>query len=169
MDVPLAVCALKSPHEEPVVRIYATKPCISSQISAGSTSDIGIAGQSVDLFAFAEFRTSGSFPYPMRYALFFSSGEEGKYESDAKYKGSHPVPGLPNVTFVGRSGRDPMYRGCCLLTTEESKEFINQSNCQISISKGIDPALFVCIAAIIDEVAMWRQPSKDVISRRRYV
>lgn len=168
-DVPLAVCALKSPHEEPVVRIYATKPCIGTQISAGSSSDIGIVGPSVDLFAFAEFRTLGSFPYPMRYALYFSSGEEGKYESDPKYKGSHPVPGLPNVTFVGRPGRDPIYRGCCLLTTEESKEYINQSNCQISISKGIDPALFVCIAAIIDEVAMWRQPSKDNISRRRYV
>ena len=167
--VPLAVCALKSPHKEPVVRIYATKPCIRSQISAGSSSDIGIVGPSVDLFAFAEFRTEGSFPYPMRYALYFSSGEEGKYEPDPKYKGSHPVPGLPNVTFVGRPGRDPTYRGCCLLTTKESKEYINQSNCQISISKGIDSALFVCIAAIIDEVAMWRQPSNDNISRRQCV
>lgn len=166
--VPLAVCALKSPRE-PVVRIYATKPCIGGQVPAASSSDIGVVGPSVDLYAFAEFRAEGSFPYPMRYSIFFSTGEEGKYEKDPKYKGSHPVPGSPNVTFVGRLGRDPVFKGCCLLTTEDSKEYIDQSNCQITVSKGIDPALFVCIAAIIDEVAMWRQPSEENRGRRLYV
>lgn len=167
--VPLAVCALKSPYEEPVVRIYATKPCIGSQISAASSSDIGIAGPSVDLYAFAEFRAEGSFPFPVRYSVYLSAGEEGTYEKEPKYKGSHPTPGSPNVTFVGRPGKESVYRGCCLLTVGGSEECANQSRCQISMSKGIDPAIFVCLVAIIDEVAMWRQPPKKFSRRRQYV
>jgi hypothetical protein len=166
--IPLTVCALKSPHEPPVVRIYATKPCIKGQISAGSSDFIAIAGPNVDLYAFAEIRTEGSFPYPVRYNVYLSAGQAGMYEKDPKYKGSHPVPGSSDITFVGRWGKELTYRGCCLLTVD-SEEDANESYFQLSLSKGIDPALFICLAAIIDEVAMWRKPPQKNNGRRRYV
>ena len=167
--IPLAVCALKSPHEPPVVRIYATKPCIEGQISAGSSSFIAIAGPNVDLYAFAEMRTEGSFPYPaVRYTVYLSAGQEGKFEKDPKYRGSHPVPGSSTITFVGRSGKELIYRGCCLLTVDPEED-VNESFFHLSLSKGIDPALFLCLAAIIDEVAMWRKPPQKNNERRRYV
>ena len=165
---PFAVCALKSPHEPPVVRIYATKPCIKGQISAGSSDFIAIAGPNVDLYAFAEIRTEGSFPYPVRYNVYLSAGQAGMYEKGPKYKGSHPVPGSSDITFVGRWCKELTYRGCCLLTVD-SEEDANETYFHLSLSKGIDPALFICLAAIIDEVAMWRKPPQKNNGRQRYV
>ena len=120
-DTPIAVCALKSPHEAPVVRVYAAKPRIAGQIPAASTSDIGLPGVEVDLYAWAEFATEGEFPFPVRYSIYLSTGEEGKYEKEPSYKGSHPVLGSPDISVVGRTSKELIYRGCCLLSVHSDE------------------------------------------------
>lgn len=166
--LPVAVCALKSNQESPVVRIFATKPCALGQKAAASSGDIGILGQSVDLYAWAEFAMEGEFPNPVRYSIYLSVGKDGKFEREPSFKGSHPIPGLPEITVVGRTGRERTYRGCCVLSiiSKEGTGEDAQSLFNISISRGIDPAIFVCFAAIVDEVVESTM-RKQCASKRR--
>ena len=149
--VPLAVCALKSKHGPPVVRIYATRSRVIGQRPAASTEELGLTWtDSYPLFAWAEFTTEGEFPMPVRYSLYMASGSDGRFEKEPSYRASHPTIGSPDISMVGRTQTETVFKGCAnfsMVSDENDEEpFVS-----LSISRGIDPALMICFAAIIDE------------------
>lgn len=153
--VPLAVCALKSPHGSPVVRIYVTKPRVPRQKPAACTADLGLPPPSLPLYGWAEFVMEGDFPQPVRYLVYMSAGSEGKFEKDPSYRGSHATMGSPasEIRIVGRTGSEKTYKGCCVVSLQAGGD---EGRCKepyfsLSISRGVDPALFICLTAIIDE------------------
>lgn len=153
--VPLAVCALKSPHGSPVVRIYVTKPRVPRQKPAACTADLGLAPPSLPLYGWAEFVMEGDFPQPVRYLVYMSAGSQGKFEKDPSYRGSHATMGSPasEIRIVGRTGSEKTYTGCCVVSLQAGGD---EGRCKepyfsMSISRGVDPALFICLTAIIDE------------------
>lgn len=151
--VPLAVCALKSHHGPPVVRIYATKSRVIGQRPAASTGDLGLTWTaSYPLFAWAEFTTEGEFPMPVRYSLYMASGSDGRFEKEPSYRASHPSTGSPDITMVGRTQTEIDYTGCALLSVvSDENENHGEPFLSLSISRGIDPALLICFGAIVDE------------------
>mmetsp|Transcript_17405 Transcript_17405/g.25740 ORF Transcript_17405/g.25740 Transcript_17405/m.25740 type:complete len:588 (-) Transcript_17405:173-1936(-) len=155
--VPLAVCALKSPYGPPVVRIYATKQRVFGQRPAASTSALGMHWSPDDypLFAWAEFTAEGEFPLPVRYNLFMSCGSDGRFEKEPSYRGSHRQIGSPEIMLLGKTEGEDRLRGAALFALQSagggSKLAANETFLRISLSRGIDPALMVCFAAIVDE------------------
>jgi len=151
--VPLAVCALKSHHGPPVVRIFATKSRVVGQRPAASTEDLGLTWTaSYPLFAWAEFTTEGEFPMPARYSLYMASGSEGRFEKEPSYRASHMRTGSPDISMVGRTQTETDYSGCALFSVASDESNGNgEPFLSLSISRGIDPALMICFAAIVDE------------------
>ncbi len=149
--VPLAVCALKSKHGPPVVRIYATRSRVIGQRPAATTEELGLTWtDSYPLFAWAEFTTEGEFPMPARYSLYMASGSDGRFEKEPSYRASHRTTGSPDITMVGRTQTETVFKGCAIFSMI-SDENDGDPYVSLSISRGIDPALMICFAAIIDE------------------
>ena len=150
--VPLAVCALKSHHGPPVVRIYATKQRVVGQRPAASTGDLGLTWtDSFPLFAWAEFTTEGEFPMPTQYSLYMASGSDGRFEKEPSYRASHQRTGSPDISMIGRTQTETEYKGCALLSFVSDENNDDEPFLSLSISRGIDPALLICFAAIVDE------------------
>ena len=150
--VPLAVCALKSRHGPPIVRIYATTKRVVGQKPAASTGDLGLTwSDSYPLFAWAEFTTEGEFPMPTYYCLYMASGLSGRFEKEPSYRASHQITGSPDISVVGRTQSETEYSGCALLSIVSDEKSDVKPFLSLSISLGIDPALLICFAAIVDE------------------
>jgi hypothetical protein len=150
--VPLAVCALKSKHGPPVVRIYATKSRVIGQRPAASTEELGLTWtDSYPLFAWAEFTNEGEFPMPARYSLYMASGSDGRFEKEPSYRASHQTTGSPDVFMVGRTQTETDFKGCAILSMVSDESSNEEPYMSLSMSRGVDPALMICFAAIIDE------------------
>ena len=150
--VPLAVCALKSPYGEPVVRIYATKQRVVGQHPAASTTSLGLDWSApYPLYAWAEVTAVGEFPLPVRYSMYMAAGSNGCFEKEPSYRAYHKTVGSPDLLVVGRTETEHQFTGCATLSmqTDEVDDEVHFST--LSISRGIDPALLVCFAAIVDE------------------
>jgi hypothetical protein len=149
---PLAVCALKSRNGPPIVRIYATKQRVLGQRPVASTGDLGLTWtDSYPLFAWAECVTEGEFPLPTHYSLYMASGSAGRFEKEPSYLASHLITGSPDITVVGRTQAETDYGGCALLSMVADEQNREPPFLSLSISRGIDPALLICFAAIADE------------------
>jgi hypothetical protein len=81
-----------------------------------------------------------------------ASGSDGRFEKEPSYRASHPSTGSPDITMVGRTQTETDYTGCALLSMV-SDDNVNHGEpfLSLSISRGIDPALLICFAAIVDE------------------
>jgi hypothetical protein len=153
--VPLAVCALKTATTgPPVVRMYATKRRMFGQRMAASTKKLGLDwSESYPLYPWAEIVTEGRYPSRVRYSIYLASGNDGRFEELPSYRAEHASVGSPEIRVVGRTERESQQTGCAILSlcrqegnAEEDDLFLN-----LSISKGVDPALMVCFAAFVDE------------------
>ena len=147
--VPLAVCALKSPYGPPVVRVYAIKQRVFGQRPAANTAALGLNWtEAYPLFAWAEITAEGEFPNQVEYSFYMATGSDGRFEQEPSYVAKHNKPGSPDISVSGRTEWEPHYQGCAHLTiqNEGDDHFFS-----LSLSKGIDPALFICFAAIADE------------------
>lgn len=150
--VPLAVCALKSPYGEPVIRIYATKQRVVGQHPAASTTSLGLDWSApYPLYAWAEVTAVGEFPLPVKYSMYMAAGSNGCFEKEASYRAYHKTVGSPDILVVGRTETEHQFTGCATLSmqTDEADDELHFST--LSISRGIDPALLICFAAIVDE------------------
>ena len=191
-SMPLAVCALKSPEGDPVVRIYATRPRVSGQRPAAYASDLGLlspvdrahagggdgddhhssprADNNTPLYAWAELCVYGDFPRPVKYSIYLSAGSDGRFEREPTYRSTHIVSGCPDVMMVGRTrGRggarsEAEYRGCCTISLrrDASSMKIDEACLEVAVSVGVDPALFLCLAAVVDETV-------ELAMRKHYV
>merc|ERR1719330_840972 len=92
----------------------------------------------------------GEFPLPVRYSMSMATGNR-TYESEPRYKGSHRDVGSPNITILGKMGERKKYGGCCLLALSTIKRG-EPLKFSLKLSEGIDPALFICFTAIVDEL-----------------
>jgi hypothetical protein len=150
---PIAVCALKSTFGEPVVRIYATKPCWFGQTPAATTSDLGLStSPSLPLYGWAEIVCEGEFPMPVKYSIYLSTGSDKKFESRPTYRGSHVAVGSPDIILARRTQTRGPYKGCCELRIKSHADKENPPVFSIQIARGVDPALFICFASVVDEI-----------------
>lgn len=150
--VPLAVCALKSPHGHPVVRIYTVKQRFFGQRSAATTKHLGLTWceQPYPLYPWAEFTAEGEFPEPTRYSLFMSTGSEGRFEPKPSYRAHHRIMGSPEILVMGRTETEPDLQGAALISLQSGNKS-DDDYFAVSVARGIDPALMMCLAAIVDE------------------
>jgi hypothetical protein len=168
--VPLAVCALKSKYGEPVVRIYATKQRVIGQHPATSTGSLGLDwSDSYPLFAWAEFNAEGEFPLPVRYSVYMSSGSAGRFEKEASYRAYHKTVGSPDIMVVGRTETEDQFKGCATLSLKRDEADHSLHFACLSLSHGIDPALLICFAAIVDETMERTMRLQCDVSRQRRI
>eukprot|EP00522_Entomoneis_paludosa_P015143 CAMPEP_0172461154 /NCGR_PEP_ID=MMETSP1065-20121228/39566_1 /TAXON_ID=265537 /ORGANISM="Amphiprora paludosa, Strain CCMP125" /LENGTH=541 /DNA_ID=CAMNT_0013216389 /DNA_START=199 /DNA_END=1824 /DNA_ORIENTATION=+ len=152
---PLAVCALKNTSGgDPVVRIYATKRRAYGQRPAASTRKLGFHWtESFPLYTWAEIVTEGRYPNPVKYSIFMASGNDGRFEEVPSYLAEHSSVGSSEIRILGMTDRETEYTGCAVLCLSKDYES-NEEDLffRLSVSKGVDPALFVCFAAFVDEL-----------------
>ena len=147
--VPLAVCALRSPNESPVVRIFAIKPRMYGQKPVATTEQLGLTWcQPYPLYPWAEFTAEGNFPDPARYNLYLSTGF-GRFEKQPSYRAVHETVGSPEVLVLGKTEHERELTGSALLTLQTNEELDYSS---VSVARGVDPALMICFTAILDEI-----------------
>jgi len=154
--IPLAVCALKAMSiGPPVVRIYATKRRVHGQTPASSTHKLGLdwTSQSVPLYSWAEINTIGQYPGRVRYSIYMATGSDGQFEETPSYRAIHEQPGSPEIRIVGRTEKEfRAHAGCAILSMRNRTRTSDGISWQMSIARGIDPALIICFSAFLDEV-----------------
>jgi hypothetical protein len=152
--VPLAVCALKSPNELPIVRIYATKQRVNGQRPAASTKQLGLDWAcNLPLYAWAEIVTEGLFPDPVRFSIYMASGSEGRFSATPSYRAAFLADGAPSIKVFGRTDKEQQGTGCALISIDAGDdEEDGDLSFHIDVSQGIDPALLICFTAVVDEV-----------------
>ena len=151
--IPIAVCALKTPcRGPPVVRIFTTKRRHFAQPKAATTQQLGLTWweESLPLYPWAEIVTEGAYPEKVRYSIYQTTGPQGEFEEEPSYRAIHSYPGSPKIRVVGRTERETTHAGCAILSMCQSKG-IDEVFMQVSIARGVDPVLFICFAAFIDE------------------
>jgi hypothetical protein len=154
--VPLAVCALRSRSTGPsVVRIFATKRRVYGQHSAATTRKLGLdwSSDSLPLFTWAEIVTEGTYPGRVRYSIFMATGSDGQFEESPSYCAVHESAGSPEIRVVGTTENEKYHAGCAVLSMCTNEDCTDEEDVffRISVSRGIDPALFICFAAFVDE------------------
>ena len=168
--VPLVVCALKSKFGDPVVRMYATKQRVTGQHPASSTGRLGLNwSASYPLFPWAEFNAEGEFPLPVRYSMYVSSGSAGRFEKEASYRAYHKTVGSPEIMVVGRTETEDQFKGCATLSLKRDDDDDSLRFACLSLSRGIDPALLICLAAVIDETMERSMRRHCDLSRQRRI
>eukprot|EP00816_Leptocylindrus_hargravesii_P008227 CAMPEP_0196807292 /NCGR_PEP_ID=MMETSP1362-20130617/7252_1 /TAXON_ID=163516 /ORGANISM="Leptocylindrus danicus, Strain CCMP1856" /LENGTH=482 /DNA_ID=CAMNT_0042181139 /DNA_START=313 /DNA_END=1761 /DNA_ORIENTATION=+ len=138
---PVAVCTLKSKYGPPVITIHSPNPNVFCQAPSP-----GIKFEGRALYPYAEFHVEGEWPLPVRYSISFAVGNN-RYEDQPSYRASHIKVGSPDISVVGKTGSESVMTGCCLINLSKSSDRFT-----LSIAKGVDPAIFICLAAIVDEV-----------------
>ena len=165
----------------PVVRMYATKRRVSNQSPVTSTGKLGFTWtESLPLYTWAEFVTESidpddPVPTPESYSIYYvSDSEDGttlestpKYRATTSKTNSSGAQSLsPTIKIVGRTCREFQTSGCATISMcaddavshdRNSSHSSSSSNhdtvfWKLSISQGIDPALFICFNAFIDEL-----------------
>ena len=150
--VPLAVCALKATSGLPVVRLYATKQRVPGQRPAASTTQLGLDWcDFLPLYTWAEIVTEGEFPGPVSYYIYMASGSDGCFSSVPSFRASFLASGCPDFKVVGRTDKERYEAGCALISLRIKEA--NRDPCfHLEVAKGLDPALFICLTAVIDEL-----------------
>lgn len=141
---PVAVCALKSLYGPPVVRIHSPNPSIFCQAPSA-----GIKFEGRALYPWAEIRVEGEFPLPVRYSVSLAIGND-RFESEPSYRGSHLRVGSPDISVVGKTEKESVMSGCAIITLGKGGR--SNDRFYISIARGVDPSLFLCFAAVVDEI-----------------
>jgi hypothetical protein len=149
-EIPLAVCALKSPQGPPVVRIYSIKERVVNQMPVTTTTQLGITWcDKYPLYTWAEFIAEGEFPGDVQYLIYLSKGPNGSFEKEPSYRAFHPNIGSPDILVMGKTENELHLQGCASISLETNS---NESNYTVTIARGIDPAFILCLASIVDEV-----------------
>jgi hypothetical protein len=150
--VPIAICALKTQLGLPVVRIYCTKRRVAGQRRAALTSKLGFNWTySYPLYTWAEIKTHGVHPMPFSFSIYMATGPDGRFEESPSYRAvSNMFTTCPDIRVVGRTGSEEFYSGCAILKATQN----DPSNplLELTLSRGIDPGLFICFAAVVDEI-----------------
>jgi len=140
---PVAVCSLKALYGPPIIHIHSPNPSIFCQAPSPGMKFEGRA-----LYPWAEFRIEGQFPLPVRYSLHLAVGND-RFELDPSFRASHLQVGSPDISVVGRSEDESIMRGCCIISLGKGAK--HRDRFFISIAKGVDPSIFICFAALVDE------------------
>ena len=177
---PLAVCALKqSPFAsegavDPIVRVYATKRRAYGQRPAASTRKLGLdwCGDSFPLYPWAEIVSQGRYPQRVQYAMYMATGNGGRFDESPSYLAEHSPRNATEIRILGKTERESQYTGCatlCLSRQEEDMDVMGQDDLffRLSVVKGVDPAIFLCFAAFVDE-SMEKTMRIQVSAERNY-
>ena len=150
--VPLAVCAKEIASESgtPNIRIFSTSRRMYAQPHAATTRQLGLDWcSSQSLYSWAEIATKGTYPDKVTYTIFLATGSDGMFEALPTFKATHD-PSTPAEILVSRwNDRTDTYTGCAVFSLSRDAE--ENVFFRLAIMRGIDPALMLCFAAIIDE------------------
>lgn len=152
--IPLALISLKTGSEgqPPVVRIFSSKRRRPGQRQCATTGKLGIAvSDSLPLYSWAEIVTEGIYPDQVRYSIYMVTGSDESFETNPSYRAVHESPGSPSIRVVGRTEREAYHSDCATLSFCKDEHSGSDTFFKLSVSRGIDPALFICFAAFVDE------------------
>lgn len=178
----VALCRTKTRRHGllPTVRVYSPRP---RSVNSQAVDDVTYNDSPLHLWA--ELNAEGEFPLPMEYTISLANDHDGKIEQEPSYRGKHVDVGKICVKMMGQTNGETHHSGCCLIqmTKKEPEDDVVtstslttkiNSNCankdynsevflSLSISRGIDPALFICLTSFIGELlesAMRRQVAR---------
>lgn len=99
--------------------------------------------------------TEGRYPGKVTYHIYMATGSDGRFEEQASYHAIHESSSSPEIRVIGRTERELTETGCAVLSLarEDDDDSVHDENVffRLTIARGIDPALFICFAAFIDE------------------
>jgi hypothetical protein len=109
----------------------------------------------------------GSYPNRVQYSVFMAresstETEHDDFEASASYIASHESFSSPELLVLGRTGKsaDPTMSACAVVSLCHDGRKGSEAACadeeddirtRLSVSNGTDPALMVCLAAVVDE------------------
>jgi len=153
--VPIAICTLLKKSEcgsSPLmIQIFTVKKRFDSQKPISSTEKLGLrwCRQSYPLYTWAELSIQGKYPNPVEYSLYISNNNnEFDKKDDPSYKAFHRTIGSPELVVVGKTSSENKLTGVAIISFQFNEQ---EDYFSISIAKGIDPALILCLAGIVDE------------------
>ncbi|CAJ1938312.1 unnamed protein product [Cylindrotheca closterium] len=154
--VPIAVCARKmGSGKPPVVRIYATRRRVFGQLAAASTEKLGLDwSENLPLYPWAEIVTETMYPNPLTFSIYMSAGSDGRFAAKPSYEAHLAIDPEPVVKLSGKTDAERQPSGSALISLRIVDGENGRSKVQFSIdvAQGIDPALVLCFAAVLDEI-----------------
>lgn len=153
----VAMCCLNLKNGEPCMAIYSPLPKSEGQYPAQHVSYEGKR-----LYRWAEITAHGEFPFPVRYSIYLT-GCRDVLDTEPSYRACHLEIGNPNIQVVGRTDGEHHMSGCCLVTLEPSL-YDDGGNFSIVVARGVDPTLFICLTAFMDELL--ESTMRRVVARR---
>ena len=151
--VPIAVCALKTQLGLPVARIYCTKRRVAGQRRAALTSKLGFHWTyAFPLYPWAEVKTNGIYPMPFNFSIYMATGADGTFEETPSYRATSNIfTACPEIRVIGQSDSEETSSGCAILKAHQDDD-VSYPSLELSIARGVDPGLFICFAAVVDEI-----------------
>mmetsp|Transcript_12614 Transcript_12614/g.25250 ORF Transcript_12614/g.25250 Transcript_12614/m.25250 type:complete len:371 (+) Transcript_12614:245-1357(+) len=136
---PLTICVLINPYAQPVIHIYSMKPRVEGQKPCSAMR----RKYPLPVYRWASVEIEGQFPLPVRYSIFLAEKND-IFQKEPSFVARHSDVGSLEVLVSGRTEKETKMKGCCIINLKDS--FLH-----LTISPGVDPAIFVCLSAIIDE------------------
>jgi len=136
---PLTICVLINPYAQPVIHIYSMKPRVEGQKPCSAMR----RKYPLPVYRWASVEIEGQFPLPVRYSIFLAEKND-IFQKEPSFVAKHSDVGSLEVLVSGRTEKETKMKGCCIINLMDS--FL-----RLTISPGVDPAIFVCLGAIIDE------------------
>jgi hypothetical protein len=121
---------------------------------------------SLPLYWWAKIEVAGSYPNRVRYLVFMArestkKNEQVDFEEYASYLAIHESFSSPEVLVLGRTDKKPDTKmsACAIVSLCHDGKRDSECACddeddirtRLSVSNGTDPALMMCLAAVVDE------------------
>lgn len=142
------MCCLNLKNGSPNVTVYSTIPKSEGQYPAAKLNYKGKR-----LYRWAEIMAEGEFPSPIRYSIYLTDYRD-TMKSVPSYRARHVEAGNPSVQVVGQTEGEHYVSGCCIISIlpDLGKPKKEGGNFSIVVARGLDPTLFICLAAFMDEL-----------------
>jgi len=153
----VAMCCLNLKNGDPCMTVYSPLPKSEGQYPA-----MHVSFEGKRLYRWAEITARGEFPFPVRYSIHLT-GCRDIINTEPSYRACHVKAGNPNIQVVGRTEGEHHMTGCCSITLEPSLHD-DGGNFSIVVARGVDPTLFICLTAFMDELL--ESSMRRVVARR---
>lgn len=157
--IPLAVCAKQAsstPGGKLNVRIYSTSQRGFRQAHAATTRQLGLDwshNQSLPLYSWADVVMDGSYPNRVTLTVFLATSSDGIFHARPSFKAVHDSLSPAEILVSCWNDKSESYDDCAVISLgrDGSSSTPKEIFWRLAITRGIDPALMLCFAAILDE------------------
>ena len=126
-----------------------------SSISWFQTKKLGLDWSgNLPLYPWAEIVTETMYPNPLTFSIYMSAGSDGRFAAKPSYNAHLAVDPGPMIKLSGKTDAERQSSGSALISLRviDGEDGRSKVQFSIDIAQGIDPALVLCFAAVLDEI-----------------